>query len=110
VRGLAEALRGELRLSGIHVAIVYPPDTDTPQLQEENKTKPAETKLISSTAATWSAEGVAQAIVDGITKRKFSITPGLEMTLVARLHSLFLPQINWYFDRLVAKARKQKPH
>jgi len=32
------------------------------------------------------------------------------MTLVARLHSLFLPQLNWYFDRLVAKARKQKPH
>jgi 3-dehydrosphinganine reductase len=109
VRGLAESLRGELRLSGIHVSIVYPPDTDTPQFHEENKTKPPETKLIAGTAPTWSAEGVARTIMDGITKRKFAITPGLEITLVARLHSLFLPQINWYFDRLVAKARKQRP-
>jgi 3-dehydrosphinganine reductase len=110
VRGLAEALRGELRLSGIHISVAYPPDTDTPQLQEENKTKPLETRLIASTSPTWSAENVARTIIDGITKRKFTITPGLEMTLVARLHSLFLPQLNWYFDRLVAKARKQKPH
>jgi 3-dehydrosphinganine reductase len=108
VRGLAESLRGEVRLSGIHVSIVYPPDTDTPQLHEENKTKPPETKQIAGNAPTWSAEGVARTIINGISKRKFVITPGLEMTLVARLHSLLQPQLNWYFDRLVMKARRQK--
>ena len=35
VRGFAEALRGELAPEGIGVSIVYPPDTDTPQLTEE---------------------------------------------------------------------------
>jgi 3-dehydrosphinganine reductase len=109
VRGLAESLRGELRLSGIHVSVVYPPDTDTPQFHEENKAKPPETKLITSTSRTLSAENVARTIIDGITKRKFSITPGLEMTLAARLHSLLQPQLHWYYDRLVMKAQQRKP-
>ncbi|MGB6166309.1 MAG: SDR family oxidoreductase, partial [Geitlerinemataceae cyanobacterium] len=30
LRGLAESLRGELRVMGIGISIVYPPDTDTP--------------------------------------------------------------------------------
>jgi 3-dehydrosphinganine reductase len=34
VRGLAEALRSELAPDGIGVSVVYPPDTDTPQLHE----------------------------------------------------------------------------
>jgi 3-dehydrosphinganine reductase len=32
LRGLAESLRAELKPTGVHVMIVYPPDTDTPQL------------------------------------------------------------------------------
>jgi 3-dehydrosphinganine reductase len=108
LRGLAESLRGELKLSGIHTSIVYPPDTDTPQLVAENETKPLETKLITATAKTWSAEGVAQEIVRGIKRKKFAIAPGLEMTLLEKLHSLLSPIINYYFDGLVIKARHQQ--
>ncbi len=55
VRGLAESLRGELKGLGVGISIIYPPDTDTPQLAEENKTKPLATKLITATAKVWSA-------------------------------------------------------
>lgn len=108
LRGLAEALRGELKPSGIGVSIVYPPDTDTPQLAEENKTKPAETKAITATADTWSADGVATAIVTGIAQNRFSITPGTEMRVLNRFHSVLAPALNRYFDQLVAKVRRKQ--
>lgn len=106
LRGLAESLRGELKPDNIKVAIVYPPDTDTPQLVAENKTKPPETKAITATADTWSAEGVAQEIVKGIKNNQFAITPGLEMTILNRFHSMIAPLLNKYFDRLVVKNNK----
>ncbi len=105
LRGLAESLRGELKSKGIKISIVYPPDTDTPQLVAENKTKPPETKAITATAETWSPEAVAQEIIRGILTNKFAITPGLEMTLLDRLHSLLRPLLNWYFDGIVQKVK-----
>ncbi|MEB3224711.1 MAG: SDR family oxidoreductase [Synechococcus sp.] len=106
LRGLAESLRGELKQSGIQVAIAYPPDTDTPQLAAENLTKPPETKLITGTAQMWSPEEVARTILRGIQRQQFAITPGLEMQLLYRLHSLLAPVLQWYFDRLVARVRQ----
>ena len=104
LRGLAESLRGELKTKGIKVSIVYPPDTDTPQLVQENKTKPLETKKITASAETWTAEGVAQAIVRGIEQKTFAIAPGWEMNILHRWHSLLTPLLNWYFDRLVSQV------
>jgi 3-dehydrosphinganine reductase len=108
LRGLAESLRGELKVSGIQVSIVYPPDTDTPQLVEENKTKPIETKKITASAETWSAEGVAKAIVEGIQKKQFAIAPGTEMNILNKFHSLLSPVLNWQFDQIVSKIRAGK--
>jgi 3-dehydrosphinganine reductase len=108
LRGLAESLRGELKSQGITVSIVYPPDTDTPQLAKENETKPKETKAITETAATWTAQAVAQTILQGIDRQQLEITPGLEMTLVNRWHSLLKPLLNLYFDRAIARVRLRK--
>ncbi len=108
VRGLAESLRGELKDLGVGISIIYPPDTDTPQLEEENKTKPPETKLITATAKIWSAEAVAKEIVKGIEKKTFAIAPGLEISVLAKFHSLIAPGLNYYFDRLVAKSKISK--
>ncbi|BAW96918.1 oxidoreductase, short chain dehydrogenase/reductase family [[Synechococcus] sp. NIES-970] len=105
LRGLAESLRGELKSLGIRVAIAYPPDTDTPQLAAENLTKPPETKLITGTAQMWTAQAVAATILRGIRRQQFVIAPGLEMQLLYRLHSLFAPLLQWYFDQLVARAK-----
>ncbi|MBN1995563.1 MAG: SDR family oxidoreductase [Anaerolineae bacterium] len=107
VRGLAEALRSELKPRGIGVSIVYPPDTDTPQLAAENKTKPPATQRITARAKILTADQVAGAIEHGLHKRTWLITPGLEMSLLARLHSLLLPGLNWYVDRLIARVERE---
>lgn len=105
LRGLGEALRGELKGVGIGVSVIYPPDTDTPQLAAENLTKPPETKQITATAKTWSADAVAQQIEQGVARKAFVIAPGQEMAVLARLHSLIAPVLNWYFDRLVQQTQ-----
>jgi len=105
LRGLAESLRGELRQMGIGISIVYPPDTDTPQLAAENLTKPPETQAITATAQMWQPENVAEAIVRGIRRRSFEIAPGLEMSILVRFHSLLSPLLQRYFDSLVDRQR-----
>ncbi|MEL6438641.1 MAG: SDR family oxidoreductase [Cyanobacteria bacterium J06621_8] len=104
LRGLAETLRGELKPQGIRITIVYPPDTDTPQLAAENKTKPVATKKITATAKTWSAATVAEMILRGVAAQQFAIAPGLELTILKRGHSLLAPLINWYFDKIIKKT------
>ena len=101
LRGLAESLRGELKSKGISIRIVYPPDTDTPQLAAENKIKPPETQKITATAKTWTPQAVAQQILRGVEQNKFAIAPGMELTILNKLHSLLAPVLNWHFDRLV---------
>merc|ERR1719397_934713 len=47
VRGFCEVLYAELRPLGIGVSLVFPPDTETPGLAQEDELKPKATKLIS---------------------------------------------------------------
>lgn len=106
LRGFAEALRGELKAAGVGVTIVYPPDTDTPQLAEENLTKPEETKALTAAAGLWTAEAVARATLEGVRRGRFSVTPGLQLTALAWLHSLIAPVLRWSFDRTAARVRQ----
>ena len=106
LRGLAEALRGELQDTGVSVTIVYPPDTDTPQLAEENLTKPAETKALTAGGGLWTAEAVARVTLAGVQRGRFAITPGFQLTALAWLHSLLAPVLNWSFDRVARRARR----
>ena len=109
LRGLAEALRAELRPEGIGVSIVYPPDTDTPQLREELKTRPEITSRIAGSTRVYSADEVADAIVRGVRRGRFTIAPGWEMTILSHFHSLIGPFLNWYsFDPIIARAHKKK--
>lgn len=105
--GLGETLSAELKPKGIIVSVVYPPDTDTPQLAAENKTKPPETRMITATAATWTAEEVAAEILRGIETKRLAVTPGWTMTMLYRFHSLIAPLLNWYFERAIARLNKE---
>jgi 3-dehydrosphinganine reductase len=105
VRGLAETLRAELRSDNIGISVAYPPDTQTPMLEEENKTKPPETRLICGLAKTWTADAVAACILRGIERRAFAITPGLTITLMHRLPGMVIPVLRWYCDRLADSVR-----
>lgn len=106
VRGFAESLRPELKADGIRVSIVYPPDTLTPQLIEERKARPAETRGIAEAGGEMRAEEVATAILNGIARGRFCITPGASMTWLNRLHSLAGPLLQKYYDYLAEKAGK----
>jgi 3-dehydrosphinganine reductase len=104
VRGLMESLRAELAPHGVHVGVVYPPDVDTPQLADENRWKPAETRAVSGTIKPLSADTVARAIVAGIERGRFVICPDLSTRALARLGSVLSPVLNRSFDRKAAKA------
>ena len=106
LRGLAEALRAELRDTGVTVTIVYPPDTDTPMLAEENRIKPPETRAITAGGGLLTAEAVARATLDGLARGRFQVTPGLPMTALAWLHSVLAPLLHWMFDRTARRARR----
>ncbi|MEL6813247.1 MAG: SDR family oxidoreductase [Cyanobacteria bacterium J06598_3] len=103
VRGLAESLRAELKPVGIQVSVAYPPDTETPQLAAESRTKPAATKEITATAKLWQADDVAQAILQGMARGRFELSLGLEIGVLTRLHSVISPVLNRYFDEIVAR-------
>ena len=77
VRGFTESLRSEVKRKGIHIAIVYPPDTDTPQLKNELPLRPPEVNIIAGLDSVISPEEVADDVIKGIVKRKFMIIPGL---------------------------------
>jgi 3-dehydrosphinganine reductase len=106
VIGFSEALRGELRPHNIKVSVLCPPDTDTPQLHEENKTKPPETKAIAGNAGVMDPDGVAETLIRGMEKGKFMIIPGLEGKFIY-LAKRYVPSlVNYVMDREVEKLTR----
>ncbi|MEA3408699.1 MAG: SDR family oxidoreductase [Chloroflexota bacterium] len=128
VCGLSEVLRGELAPYNIMVSVMFPFDTDTPMLEEENKTKPLETKMITGavkpeglkrpaefiawglvklfTAPPASPEKVANALIEGIQKEKHLIIPDFGMKLLYYVMPLrFL--VNWVSKQMVSLARRE---
>jgi len=87
VRGFAETLFMEVKPYNVAVSVVFPPDTDTPGFENENKNKPEETHLISSSGGLFTPEQVAANIVTGIKERRFSISCGFDGFVVGLLTS-----------------------
>ena len=87
LKGLAESLQMELARDNIYVTVAYPPDTDTPGLAEENRTKPIETQLINGTSGVLSAEEVAKKIINTTRKGSFSCWFGINGFLLESLTS-----------------------
>ncbi|MBN1337281.1 MAG: SDR family oxidoreductase [Deltaproteobacteria bacterium] len=88
VAGFSECLRQELRPHGIGVTVVFPADTDTPQLEAENLIKPEETRAIAGTIRPGSPEAVARALLAGVAAGRFRVVPG------------FMNRVTWYATRL----------
>jgi 3-dehydrosphinganine reductase len=104
MRGLAEVLRVELAPE-ISVTLAYPPDTDTPQLAAESRTKPAATKAITAGGGMWQPEAVAGLILKRAARGKFIAAPGLQMQALAALHSLLGPALRAWQIRVARKHR-----
>ncbi len=104
--GLTEALRNELMPYGIKFSILFPPDTDTPGFEIENRTKPEETALMSKKVKLMTAEDVGEIFVEGLLKNRYFILPG-ETAFLWRLNRLFPWLIRWFIDRDYKQARAQ---
>jgi 3-dehydrosphinganine reductase len=85
VRGYAEALAMEVAPYGIKVSVNCPPDTDTPGLAEEDKTKPEETKLISEGSGLFQPDQVAKKMLSDGLKGKFLTSYGLDGWMLTNL-------------------------
>ncbi|KAK8498863.1 hypothetical protein V6N12_000266 [Hibiscus sabdariffa] len=70
LRGLAEALQQELISDDIHISVIYPPDTETPGLEE-------------GSGSVLKAEEVAKKTLDGIKSGSFSISFRMEGKMLA---------------------------
>jgi 3-dehydrosphinganine reductase len=64
--GFTQALQQELWNRGILVTLAFPPDTDTPLLAEENKSKPLITKLLSESSTMVQPDVVAKSILSAV--------------------------------------------
>ncbi len=108
VRGFSDVLRQEMKPYSIHVSVIFPPDTDTPQLHYENQFKPLETRRIAGAAKALTADQVAQALVRGIERRQVYILPSFDTRLYFLLTNGFTGLFRWHFDRAIAKARRER--
>lgn len=108
IKGFSDALRQEMKLYGIGVSLVLPSDTDTPQLEYENKIKPPETKALGSMTGSMSADEVAKITLTGIEHGRYMIIPGLEGKVLYHLNGLLGLGINPIIDYLIADAFKKK--
>jgi 3-dehydrosphinganine reductase len=107
LRGLSDVLRLELKRYNIRVSVVYPPDTDTPQLAWEAQYKPPETHDVYGGVVV-SADFVAKTVLDGVRHNRYSIIPGLETSAAARVTRLLG---DWQFillDQLIGRARRKQ--
>jgi short-subunit dehydrogenase len=106
VIGFSEALRAELKPKGITVSVLCPPDTDTPGLEAENLTKPAETKAISANARTVPPETVAAALMRGMMTKQFLIIPGFDARLSVLAKRLVPGLVEWVMNRTIVRINK----
>jgi len=106
--GFSEALRSELKQYGITVSVLCPPDTDTPGLDEENKTKPEETKAVSASAGLMQPDEVARALIKGMQKEKFLIIPGFNGKSTFMIKRLFPRLVEFIMDRQIKNVQQKK--
>ena len=76
IAGFARCLRAEMIPYNVTVTLAYPPTTDTPGLETENRTKPPETWAIEGTSHTYKPEEVAATILSGTARGKFEVVTG----------------------------------
>jgi 3-dehydrosphinganine reductase len=112
VRGLSDALRIEMKPYGISVSVVFPPNTDTPQLHYENRFKPLEAHRIEGVVRLLEAQQVAETVVKGIARRRAYILPGLDTKIFFWIANGLNSRPNilhWFlFDRVVAQVRRER--
>ncbi len=104
VRGYSEVLRTELKPYHIHVSVVFPEDTDTPQLAYDLPLRPEEIeKLVGPISPPIPPQQVAKAILQGMERRRFliftSASGGLLYAAIGWLGPLQYLILDWLISR-----------
>ncbi len=109
VSGLTDVLRAELKPYGIQVSIVFPPDTQTPQLEYESQFKPFITKEVAGSAKLMSPEAVAKEVLDRLARGTYVILPGAEGKLLYTAKNLIgrklYPVMDWMVRSAISKIQ-----
>ena len=115
VWGFSDVLRAELKPHGIKVHVVFPPDTDTPQLHYEMPLKPPETRILAETGGLLSAEQVAKETLRGVRRGKYVILPGSDPKWMWKAAHLLgcgtykvMDFLLWRARRKMAREQKQE--
>jgi NAD(P)-dependent dehydrogenase (short-subunit alcohol dehydrogenase family) len=106
--GFSEALRSEAKRYGIRVSVLCPPDTETPQLEEENKYKPPETRAVAGNAKLLQPDVVAQALVSRLFTDRFIIFPDSMSALIFGIKRYAPRLVEFFMDQDIRKAQKDK--
>lgn len=106
IHGFSGTLRSELKRRGITVSVVFPPDTDTPQLAYENQFKPRETKILAGKIKPMTADAVAVTILRQSAQGKFIILPNFDIWLTYTLSRWMGASFYALMDWLLARGLK----
>ncbi len=108
IKGFTDALRSELKPKGIKVSIVYPPDTDTPQLAWEDQYKPFETREVAGSDKPLPASFVADETLRAVAAGRYKVVPGFEAKLIYFVSTRLGTGFNPILDFLISRASKKK--
>lgn len=104
--GLAECLRYEGKDEGIQVSVIFPPDTETPMLEEERQKTLPECIALSGNIKPRSAESVAASYVRGLQQGRPKIYCDNSSRLLRMFKNNF-PGLFWKMSNdVIRKARR----
>lgn len=98
-----QILQQELYGSSVSVSILYPPDTNTAQLQYEEQFKPKITKILTGGGGLWEPEDIAKYTLKKL--KKAHITPGISASLIFVFSSFINPAVRLY-TRLLCRKKQ----
>ncbi|XP_068157818.1 3-dehydrosphinganine reductase [Drosophila tropicalis] len=104
LRAMAETIAMESREFGVSVTLALPCDTNTPGFEEEEKSKPRETKIISGGGGLVEPEAMAKAILKDALKGNFISTVGAESWLITMLGGALMPWDGFFTNLLHASV------
>lgn len=99
VMGFSDVIRNELSGRGVRVTVLLPPDTETPQLEEEGRTKPPQTRAINGTVRTMDPDDVALSLLRGMAAGRYHVVPGRDGKLPYYATRWFPGLVRWVIDR-----------
>lgn len=95
--GLAQCLWPEAQNYGLGITIVYPPDTDTPQLAEENRLILPELAKVKQHGKVLSPQRVAKYFVQGIQKNRIEVFCDWQSRWIRYLTTIWPGWIRWLY-------------